>query len=506
MKIFNNGPFVCFISGLLLALAFAPVFCLPALLSLTIFAYYVRSASTPYSAIINGFCFGTGFFTASLYWIAIGVSVYIDEFWWAMPFALFGLPMFLGCFIAISAVLSWYCKDSKYYGLCFSIIWVLIEWVKSWIFTGFPWNLIGYSLACYDELIQIASVFGPYGLSFFVVFIVVSFVDCISVMHDRKHAFNTLNSKFLFAICSIVLSVSFGIWRLNEYPTKFTDVNVRIVQPSIPQGDKWDESEIWKNLQKHVHFSNLNTGFKPDIIVWSESAVTVPYRIGEVKDLINGAIASPKTVLLTGGVSDNNIPGAEYELYCSMYGIGFNKKKLFEYHKAHLVPFGEYMPLGNILPVKKITAGMIDYTAGMSAQLFNIHGLIIRPLICYEAIFPSEVRIAKKYDVIFNITNDSWYGNSSGPYQHFQSVRMRAVENGVPIIRGGNNGISAIIDPVGRILSQTKLNHITVLDGVIPKRIMNNSTIYVAIGELGLLILIITMQVLMLTINKICRH
>ncbi|MES2214474.1 MAG: apolipoprotein N-acyltransferase [Pseudomonadota bacterium] len=472
-----------FFQGALLALAFAPVFFWPALLVLSVFAHYIRKAESIKLAAKYGLWFGFGFFTFSLYWIAIGVSVYIDDFWWALPFALFGLPFFLGFFIAITSAIAWRFRASPNYSLYFSLSWVLLEWIRSWIFTGFPWNLLGYSLCFSDELVQLGSVFGPYGMSFIVVY----FMAGISCNANK-------NSYLIFALTSIISIISFGSWRLSHNPTSFTNTTIRIVQPSISQEGKWSLEIFWKNLSDHVELSRINTGFNPDIILWPEAAVTAPYHTPSIQVMLKDSIILPKTVLITGGITDNGKPGQDYELYSGLYALNYQGASLFEYHKSHLVPFGEYMPLKSFLPIKKLTHGLIDYVPGVGAQVFDLRGLRIRPLVCYEAIFPSEVR-GVNYDVLFNITNDAWYGNSSGPYQHLQISRMRAVENGTPLVRAANNGISAIIDPMGRVLAETKLNHITALDGIIPSR-MQGHTLYSMFGEWMFIIIVVGMSCL----------
>jgi apolipoprotein N-acyltransferase len=315
-----------------------------------------------------------------------------------------------------------------------------------------------------------------------VIYIAAGAIDLLSVS-DR-------NSYFMFCMISIVAALFFGSSRLKKNPISFTNTAIRIVQPSIPQSDKWDEEVFWEHLNKHTSLSRLHTGFKPDIILWSEAAVTAPYRIKSVMHKLQSAITSADVVLVTGGVNDNESANFKHELRSAMYAITKQGKILFEYHKAHLVPFGEYMPLKSILPVKKLTPGIIDYTPGTQGVVVELPHLVlkIRPLICYEAIFPGEVR-EDKADVMINITNDSWYGNSSGPYQHFHAARMRAVENGIPMIRAANSGISAIIDPLGRVISETKLWAVTVLDGKIPHK-LPRPTLYYLYGEWMLLFII----------------
>jgi len=469
--------------GLLSGLVFAPTFFIPALFTLSYLCYLIQKSENWQEAAKFGYLFGFGHFLSGIYWISIGVSVYIADFWWAIPFALFGLPLVLAFFISASSAASFFYRNSKYYQFIFCLFWVLFEWVRSWIFTGLPWNLIGYAFSFSDILIQPLSIIGIYGLSFIVIYISTSFYPFFTKQ------FNQL--KILLFTSTIILTVIiiYGTIRLNNYPTNFTDIKVRLVQPSIPQPEKWNEEEFWHNLMLHI---NLSENSEPtDLIIWSEAALVVPEYIPQVKSELLKMLNSTNAILITGGISDNNKHGEEFELYTAMYAIAKNGHKLFEYHKSHLVPFGEYMPLKKILPFKKLTHGLIDYKEGSGGLVYlDKYNLKIKPLICYESIFPDFVRTNNEIaDVIINVTNDAWYGKSSGPYQHFYISKSRAVENGLPMIRVANNGISAIIDPLGRVIEKLDLNEINYINGLIPKK-LNFPTIFSKFGNIAILSII----------------
>jgi apolipoprotein N-acyltransferase len=184
---------------------------------------------------------------------------------------------------------------------------------------------------------------------------------------------------------------------------------------------------------------------------------------------------APDQILLAGAVSVDQLKGKNY---VGLYGVTSDGALNLEYHKIHLVPFGEYVPLGKNLPIKKLTYGLPDYSSGETAQEFIVKSLKVTPIVCYEVIFSDEVRQRSlDTDLLVNVAYDTWFGKSSGPYQHYYIARMRAVENGVPLIRSANNGISAIIDPVGRILQKADLDSYTILDGYIPNKLINK-TIY----------------------------
>ncbi len=486
-KIKFRPKLAIFLSGVITTFAFAPYFIVICLASLSIIAYHIKHSDSAKKSFFYGWLFGLGFFISSLYWISIALTIDIEQFWWVTPFSIIGLPSILAIFTAFVGVSSWYIYKylKKNFFFIFSICWVFIELIRSWIFTGFPWQLLGYSLSFSTVLIQSASIFGVYGLSFFVIYIF-SGLSCI---------FNSQRREYLIMSGSIIFLITiFGIIRLSLNSTQFSDILIRIVQPSIVQKFKWTDKYFEENLERHIKLSrNDDIEPFPDIIIWPEDAVVVPYTVPYVLDAISFALIKDSSILITGGVNDTKY-NQNYKIYSAMYAINTSHEILFEYHKQHLVPFGEYMPLRKIIPIKKITNGEIDYSSGKTPNTFVLDmfkGLKITPLICYEAIFPEEVRKkSNNADVIINITNDSWYGNSSGPYQHFYMTVLRAVENGIPLIRSANNGISAFIDPLGRIISSTKLYQIISIDSKLPIKLKNIVTLYSKFGNILLLIFI----------------
>lgn len=483
------------ISGMISGLVFAPIFFIPGLFALALLCYQVQIANSWKEASILGFIFGFGHFLVNMYWISIGVTVYIDEFWWAVPLALFGFPIILACFIAVTCGLGFLAKNHGLYQFIFCLYWVFFEWVRSWIFTGLPWNLLGYAFSFSDTLIQPSSIIGVYGLSFIVVYISTSFY------HLFTKQYNLLKISLANSLLIMSLITSYGLLRLHNNPTSFSNVKVRLVQPSIPQTAKWDVKEFWKNLNLHITLSKAPGDV--DLIIWSEAAMVVPYDYKPIKVKLSKMLERKKAILITGGITNNGKKGDDFEIYTSLYALTKEGDKLFEYHKSHLVPFGEYMPLKWILPLKKLTPGLLDYTEG-SRQLVSLDkpNIIIKPLICYEAIFPNLVQTSNKLsDVIINATNDTWYGNSSGPYQHLQISRMRSIENGLPMLRTANNGISAVIDPVGRIIQQRALNEVGYIDSLLPNK-LEYKTLYSQFGDISALLAIIFILISDILLNN----
>ena len=498
LMILSNKLFSLF-AGIICGLCFAPVFFLPGIFCISLLIAQIKISQTRFEAIKFAYIFGFGFYLSSLYWISFALGVYIDQFWWVIPFALFGLPAFMAIFTSIIALICWQLRESKIYHFFFCCIWVFIEWVISWIFTGLPWALIGYAFSKWLILIQFASIFGVFGLSFVVVYIASSPYNFLFTKPNiEKMGFYP---RIITSVIVLVFIVIYGYLRLEANPTEYTNISARLVQPSIPQTAKWEAEEFWRNLDMHVELSKKEGN--PNLIIWSEAALTVPYHLKPVMQAILSVFANDEQILLTGGVSDNNKVDDDLELYSSLIGIDRYSTKIFEYHKAHLVPFGEYIPLKSVFSsVKKITHGMIDYVPGRMGQTIYLDKLNLRfrPLICYESIFPRE-DITTNADAFINITNDGWYGNSTGPYQHFEMARMRAIENGIPLIRVANTGISGIIDSYGRIISKTQMLHSTTLDGYLPQKITNN-TIYSNFAELTILLLIAISYVILLLLKE----
>lgn len=488
------GIFTLFAAGIATGLAFTPTYFIPGVLGLS---YLLKNIDLSYDkteAFKQGYIFGFGFFLASLYWISVGVSVYIEQFWWAIPFALFGLPLIMAFFPAFTSAFVFRYRNSNYFHLMFCCVWVFSEWVSSWIFTGLPWCVLGYSLSFSVELIQAASVISVFGLSFCVIY--------IASMFYTKH---DLITRILISILIVLSMISYGFKRVEANPTQLTGIKVRIVQPSIPQTEKWDPSVIWQNIDRHIELSTLPGD--PHIIIWSEAALVIPHTIAPLRDLLIAMLKEKDQILITGGISNNGKQEDEFELYSALLGINKSGYLEFEYHKSHLVPFGEYMPLKDILPMKKITPGIIDYTQG-NPEIVTLkkYNLKIKPQICYESIFPGEVLVSnQEADVIINITNDAWYGKTSGPYQHLNIARMRALESGLPLIRAANNGISAIVDPVGRMLQELPLNKFSVIDGYLPKKLVTQTSFskYRYIPLVLLVSIVLLLQILVWKMKKI---
>lgn len=491
-----SSYFITFLAGMSLSLTFAPLHFLPAIISLSLLLKKIITASSLKEAFKQAYIFGFGFFLTLLYWTAIAVGVYIEKFWWFIPFALFGLPLIMGFFPALAAICTYKLKENRNIHIIFCLSWLFCEWLSSWLLTGFPWGLLGYTFSFSLTMLQSASIFGVYGLSFLAIY--------TGSMFYSKNGIATRISVMLIVLAALAV---FGYNRLENNPTKYSDHTIRIVQPSIPQTDKWVIEEIFNNLDKHIELSTKPFELSdnpPDIIVWSEAALTIPYYHLPVLEKLLMMLQNNQ-ILISGGITSNAPFNEDMEIYTSIIALNSSGELDFKYHKSHLVPFGEYIPFGQYLPLNKITPGIQDYTQGnyeiVSLEKLNLK---IKPQICYEAIFPHEAAAnASSTDLIINVTNDTWFGNSSGPYQHFEIARMRAIENALPLVRAANNGISAIIDPLGRVIESTNLNEINTIDSVIPLKLSVTPSAYFQYGFLSLFTLIILVFILQIILFKI---
>lgn len=477
-----------FISGVFSSLIFAPLFLLPNLIFTSVLCRHIYNSHTKKEAFFISLIFAFGFHLGTVYWVCLALRVYLEQFWWLIPVALLGLPALLATFYATLLIFCWYFRTHYLFHFFFTLSWLLAEFGTYYFCSGFPWSLLGYALAFNELLMQPASIFSVLGLSYLSIYLGSSF-------YSTKRLYIRLSIALLLIIPLIFYSYT----SLEKNQTNFSSLKIRLVQPVIAQNAKWDPETFWQNLIKQINLSTQNSSEKDPakLIIWSEAALTMPYYYESINTLLKNVFTHKDQLLLTGGFNDNrannnHLPAEKYEIYSSLIGLDSNARLLFAYNKAHLVPFGEYVPFANYLPLKKITPGLINYTAGERQLLYlKDYHLYIKPLICYEAIFPAEVRISNQQaDLMINITNDAWYGNSSGPYQHFAISRMRAVENGLPLVRAANNGISAIIDPVGRVVKKLDLNIAFYVDGYVPLK-LSKPTIFSLYNYYPLILLLI---------------
>jgi len=474
--------------GCLAALSMPPVYVIPVLAPSLIGLYWlVQSSRRPRAALGIGWAFGFGFFLIGLYWIGNAFMVDASRHAWLAIPAVVGLAGFLALFIALTCWGQRFFIRSDQAGLggvlVFASLWTLSEWLRSWVLTGFPWNLIGSAWGFSDAMIQPAAYIGTYGLG-----LVTVFAFCYPAVMGEKHRRGGTAHWQVVCISVGVLVILWagGVIRLSGVETLYVpDVKLRLVQPNIPQAQKWQgelrrghvlrQLDMSLNGKDEASAQTMQAKEGPTHVIWAETAI--PYVLSQDPALISlVARAAPANgALITGSVRGEAATNTDErpKYWNSLFVIDATGEVISTYDKVHLVPFGEYMPLQDILPFGKLTAGGGQFTPGTARSLVDIPGLPpFSPLICYEIIFPGAVSTGgARPSWLLNLTNDAWYGVSSGPYQHFVSARMRAVEEGLPVVRVANTGISGVIDGYGRSVRTIGLDQAGVIDALLPTAI-----------------------------------
>jgi apolipoprotein N-acyltransferase len=511
IKIFLcHKNFIAASFGAFMALAFAPIyFFIAAIISLSALYLLLERTENKKTVFLLGFFFGFGHFLAGIYWISISLLVDAAHFAWLIPFALILIPSALAIYLGLFA-LSYHIIIKK---LCcnfafqkifiFACCWLIFEILRANLFTGFPWNLIGYAWMFDLHFAQLAAIFGIYGLSFLAVLIALMPV----LFYQKKISFfDKIFAGIIFMI--LISSWIFGYYHIDEKKLIFdSKTKIRLVQANIKQEMKWDENEKYKNLLKHIELTNSKDLSEVMAVIWSETSV--PYVIDDndkLLQILNEAMPN-SGILITGGLRLNYLDLEKSQIadvWNSIFVINHGGIKQ-HYDKHHLVPFGEYVPLQKFLPfIDKITGGGVGFSEGNGVKTLLTENFSFSPLLCYEVIFSDKILDKKNHpDLLINLTNDAWFGISSGPYQHFDMARMRAIEYGTALIRVAGTGITAMIDPFGRVVKKINLNEMGIIDVDLIKN--NQITIYEKNGCLPLILLIISLFIIIVTLSKSCH-
>ncbi|WP_161510266.1 apolipoprotein N-acyltransferase [Bartonella quintana] len=422
--------------------------------------------------------FGFGYFICSLWWLSNALLTDPVAFGWAVPFAIFFPPLYLSLywfFAGFIVGLLWTKGIARFFVLAFAL--GLAEWLRSILFTGFPWNALGYTIMPTPMFMQSDAILGLYGMN--ILAVLIYSLPTVLLTDEKK------KSALVFCLSLILAHSGFGFYRLNSAPN-ITDYKknshwVRIIQPSIQQNTKLSNTTREAIFAAHMDLSVTSTADQnpePDFIVWPEASI--PYLLYD-NSVITMHIASflkPKQWAIIGAIRASNDPlHAQTQYFNTIAVINAKGDILNTSDKLHLVPFGEYLPYQNLF--KKIGLyALADNIGGYSAAsirktVMMPNGFSYLPLICYEAIFPNEMTFkGSPPQAIINVTNDAWFGITPGPYQHLQQAQLRAVELGIPLIRAANNGISAVIDSYGRIIVALQQNAVGVIDSPIPSPVI----------------------------------
>ena len=489
---------IAFFAGALSALAMAPINAWPVLfLTFPVLVWLIDGSaagrwSGAAAAAGAGWCFGFGYFLFGLYWIGYAFLVDAKTFGWLLPVAVAGLPAYLALFTALgvgAARLLWTRGYARLLALAVTL--TVAEWLRGHLLSGFPWNTFGYALSQPLALAQSVSLVGVWGLTF----LTVAIFSSPALFADDRADTPRPSRPLLIGIAVLVAFTGYGVVRLWTHPTTYVDkVKLRIMQPNLQQDVKFNYAAKDQVMGRYLRLSDRATGPQSNGVhdathlIWPESAFPFfltgePDALAQIVQLLQ-----PSTVLITGAVrAGATTDGARVTTaYNSVYVIGHDGSIEGIYDKVHLVPFGEYLPLQRFLEkfgLRQLAHMVGGFTAGDRRRAMNVPGAPkMLPLICYEAIFPgAAVPDGERPGWLVNVTNDGWFGISSGPYQHFQQARMLAVAEGLPLVRAANTGISAVVDPLGRVVASLPLGVEGVLDAKLPRAIA--PTVYARFGD-----------------------
>jgi apolipoprotein N-acyltransferase len=479
----ENRPFALFwhfLAGAFASLSLPPLFLLPAIFALSIpLLAYLKAESRMQASMIFAAA-GTGWFLASTYWVSHSLVVETPSLWGLAPFMALALSLILALFWASAAMVSWsFGRRSVARLFWFVAFFSVGEWARGFVATGFPWNLTGSLFAVDLASLQAASVIGAYGLCVIANFF--ALVPVLWILGHRRFA-------AIFLILPLALA-AFGAARLANSSDGYSVSSgsmIRLVQPAIPQVDKWDRSKRQAHLDKLVDLSRQGD-VVPKLVIWPETAFAG--FASRSQSLLNTTI---RNATQNDGVVITGIPrfGGDRTLLNSAIMINHDGAIKTVYDKRHLVPFGEYIPFRKWLPFLEPIVGPIDFVPGENNRLMHLDGYgNMQMLICYEVIFAGAVIDQEmRPDIIINITNDAWFGQSAGPWQHLVQAQMRAIEEGLPLMRVANTGITAGFNSYGRILGQIGLGAQGVLDLSVPLALP--PTLFARFGNLGFFALI----------------
>jgi apolipoprotein N-acyltransferase len=491
------------IAGAVAALSAAPLFVLPALfVAMPVLVWCLDGAERMRGlgrlfgpAFWIGFAFGLGYFSTALHWLG---AAFIQEgglYLWLMVPAIVGLAAVLSLFWAAGTALAhlvW--SGGPVRVVTLATFLAAAEYLRGHVLSGFPFDLLGYALTANDEMMQLASVTGVYGLTFMAA-LIGGTIALVWPADERGLVARLL--PFFLAMGVIAAQVGYGSWRLGTTEVSArTDMKVRLVQPMILEHRDWAVADPGHIMDRLISLSE--TRLAPDDpglsgvthVVWPESVF--PFFLTQVPDSLAriARMLPPGVTLLTGAPREaldaegQSIP--ENPGYNSILVINSDGEIVSSYDKSHLVPFGEYLPLADfwrLFGIRQFVPGTNGWTYGDGRRLVITEGTpAFLALICYEAVFPNDIGDVSKAQFILNITNDAWFDGSVGPAQHAHHARIRSVETGVPMLRASNSGTTIVVDPLGRVTARLAEREVALIDAV-PANRLPEDTFYTRFGD-----------------------
>ena len=469
--------------GALAVGALPPFYFLPCLFAaFSGLVFLLNRAENKKRAALLGFWFGFGFFSIGLSWVCNALMIEGMGLEFLLPLPLIGFGLWGGLFPAAACFAAFFYPKGIRRLIVFSAAWGFMEWVRSWLLTGFPWNPVASVWTRWPAMIQTVSIWGAFGLSTVSIFV----TGLPGLVKSRSY--RGLWPVWVMLLIMISLA-SYGLQRLKQAPDLSDTIGgsmIRLVQPNIQQGRKWSKDEAEQNLMKLVHLSRAEGAERITHVVWPETATQFLLQEDEFARSMVVSALTPGSILLAGSLRvERNKTEKSVKLFNSIVALNDVGIPLGSYDKSHLVPFGEYVPLAKFFPfVRKIVPIPMDFSEGQGIKTKIIaRTLPVGMLVCYEVIFPGRVADKKTRPYwLVNVTNDGWYGISAGPHQHFAAAQMRAAEEGLPLARSANTGISGMIDAYGRIAASLKLGTEGYVDFGLPRR-TKEPTIYGTYGN-----------------------
>ncbi len=496
---YKNNIFLAVISGVLLTTSF-PNATIPdgdlswlAWISLVPLFFSLNNLS-PKACFNIGLLMGSVHYLTLIYWVTYTMQIYGKlPLYLSVP-ALLLFSFYLSLYIAIfSYAMSKICSHPLSFLFVAPILWISLEYIRTFLLSGFPWELLGYSQFNRLSLIQITDITGVYGVSFIIVLSnAIIFIALLKLAKTDWQGESVSQKLFMGAIITLVLVFSI-VWGYGKHRIGLTDEliaksitkNIAVIQGNIPQSQKWIRKFQISSTQKYLDASFSTKIHKPDLIVWPETATPFYYRYNKkLTKKVQQTIKATGSHFLFGSPSFKQREKS-VNYYNSAYLINPETLAFQKYDKVHLVPFGEFVPFKKVLSfIDKMVVGIGDFSPGMKGSTLELGNCKIGVQICYEIIFPnlSKALVANDAALIVNITNDAWFGKTGAPYQHFYMAVFRAIENKRSLIRSANTGISGFIDPVGRIIAKTSLFEDAAVTRTMP--VLKIKTLYTRFGDL----------------------
>jgi len=416
---------------------------------------------SPSRAFKLGFIAGTAHYITLIYWIVVVLEHYGN----LNPFLSLGicllLCLYLALYLAFFSSITTFLRGSRFTLIFTASLWVGLEYLRANLLTGFPWCLLGYTQYKHLYLIQIADFCGVYGLSFIIILFNVLIYHAFFMHHNRGNVF--LKWEILAVALIAGGTLAYGHYRLSEDQLEKKSrqhIKFVVIQANIDQSIKWDPAYQSKTIFTYQRLTRAAFGFKPEVIVWPETAVPFFFQNNVELSQKVFSLAKESGAILIFGSPDYERIGGMTKYYNRTYLITPKDQPPQYYDKVHLVPFGEYVPLKRLLFfVNRLVPATGDFEEGDKITPLNHSNLSFGTLICFEAIFPELARahVRRGANMLVNLTNDAWFGMTSAPYQHLSMAVFRTVENRRPMIRAANTGFSAYIAPQGEIVALSTL-------------------------------------------------